>query len=124
VVPSFLRSGPVALSAPPRRPPAAPTAVAAYSFCIGWEQAGATVHWNAVNTPDVDGYVLYRVDRPDAWPVVVKRLDGRDAWRYVDRSLRPGDTPTYYVRAVGGRLASVPSRVARPRVPGFCLPPG
>jgi serine/threonine-protein kinase len=121
IVPSFLRSAPVAMSAPPKRPPAAPTGLGAHPFCIGWERAGATVHWNVVNTPDVDGYVVYRVDRPDAWPVAIARLDRPDAAVFVDRSLDPGSDPTYYVRAVGGRLASVPSRSAHPAVPGFCL---
>jgi hypothetical protein len=121
VAPSLFRSTPVARGAPPARPPAAPTGLAGKAFCIGYQHMGMNLRWDAVNTEDVDGYVVYRFDMPETWPIAVARLDGRDATAFVDRTLRPGGHPTYYVRAISGRVASAASYSIKPHTPGFCF---
>jgi eukaryotic-like serine/threonine-protein kinase len=121
VIPSLLRSSPAALSAPPLRPPAAPTGLAGAAACVPVGDMGVTLHWNAVNTADVDGYVVYRMNDPTSLPVAVATLEGRDATTYVDMIPRPGDRSLYYVRAVAGQLASVASFSIRPRTPPFCF---
>jgi hypothetical protein len=73
-----------------------------------------------VNTQDVNGYVVYRVEKLGELPVTVARLDGRDATSFTDWRLHTGDRPGYYVRAVGGRLASVASYTVRPKPKSFC----
>ena len=82
---------------------------------------GMTVHWNAVNTPDVDGYVVYRTDAPGQWPIAVASIYDRGQTVLVDRSLHPGDRPSYYVRAIAGKRASIPTYSVRPASRGFCL---
>jgi hypothetical protein len=82
---------------------------------------GMTVHWNAVNTPNVDGYRVYRTDGPNRWPIAVATIYDGGRTVYVDRRLAPGDRPSYYVRAISERLASVPSYSIRPATRSFCL---
>ena len=121
LLPALLRGSPVARSAPPPRPPAAPTGLGGHAFCVDYDVMGMTVHWNAVNTPAVDGYVVYRTDTPDAWPIAVASIYDRAETVYVDRTLHPGDRPSYYVRAIAGKRASVPTYSIRPASRGFCL---
>jgi hypothetical protein len=121
VTPSLLRSGPAASGAQPPRPPGAPAVLTAKAACTGLLQMGVTVQWSPVSAGDVAGYKVYRIDVPDSWPIQVAHLTGRGDTRFVDRTTWPGDRPTYFVRALGDGLASVPTYAVRPRLPSFCL---
>ena len=78
------------------------------------------LQWDAVNTEDVQGYVAVPRDIPDMWPVPVAQLHSRAATSFVDTTLKPGDRPTYYVRAIAG-ASRVRLRGRPPTTPPFCL---
>ncbi|HXJ67011.1 MAG TPA: protein kinase, partial [Actinomycetota bacterium] len=95
VVPSFFRSAPVAKGSPPHHAPVAPVGVTAKASCVGFAHVQVNLQWDAVNTEEVTGYVVYRVDIPDTWPIAVAQLHSRGATSFLDRTLKPGDSPTY-----------------------------